>query len=735
MVIIKAMSKAWKRATLLYRRRRDARYSTYVKNVPFPPGRLNSYFGAVPLDILRSHAGQIAALAGHYLEHRFDLLGSGWVQVKHGMHCRGLEGYRYAMGSPVHPDSNGKWLDGKINRANVAESRRIWSVVDGDYVPIDWHLDFKSGYRWSEDTWYLDIAYGHKPGVDIKVPWELARMQHLPQLAWACAMAKDGQVGFAPARVYAREFRNQVLDFIATNPPRYGVNWCCTMDVAIRVTNWLVAYDLFRVQGVEFDAKFMNVFMRSVYEHGRHIATHLEWSPELRGNHYLADIVGLLFAAAYLPRIPETDTWLAFAVQELISEVNLQFYPDGTNFEASTCYHRLAAELVVYATALVLGLPDEKQAALREYNHHLLTVRPGLKPGPVPLYPLPGSNRLAPFPAWYIERLEKMAEFAMHITKPNGHVPQIGDNDSGHLLKLQPVYRKMTVAEARARYANLDGYTDLPGQAVYWDEDHLDHRHLVAAVNGLLGREDLAAFAGDDRLETGLVHHLAGGTRLASYRLGGEPAGAERVRIGTREDWLGLKSRFNVLTGEQQRVVEIPVPGSNLLNGLKLYAYRNFGLYIYRSRRLYLAVRCGPIGQNGNGGHAHNDQLAVELNVDGEDWIADPGTYLYTPLPARRNEYRSAKAHFVPLAKGRREPGRLERGLFTLGDEAKAKCLYFGGKGFIGMHWGYGDPVYRVVQLMEHGIRIMDYTGEGSFCCSTNTTIPSLSPGYGIRHG
>ena len=38
---------------------------------------------------------------------------------------------------------------------------------------------------------------------------------------------------------------------------------------------------------------------------------------------------------------------------------------------------------------------------------------------------------------------------------------------------------------------------------------------------------------------------------------------------------------------------------------------------------------CLAVGQDGNGGHAHNDQLSIELNVDGEDWIADPGTYLY----------------------------------------------------------------------------------------------------------
>ena len=126
---------------------------------------------------------------------------------------------------------------------------------------------------------------------------------------------------------------------------------------------------------------------------------------------------------------------------------------------------------------------------------------------------------------------------------------------------------------------------------------------------------------------------------------------------------------------------------------------------------MFLAIRCGAIGQEGNGGHAHNDQLSLELNVDGEDWILDPGTYLYTPLPKRRNQYRSVKAHFAPRLINGKEPGRLDLGLFQLGDQAKGKCLYFGLEGFIGVHWGYGEPVYRMVRLTKERMVVTDVGG------------------------
>src|SRR5690606_39806355 len=64
----------------------------------------------------------------------------------------------------------------------------------------------------------------------------------------------------------------------------------------------------------------------------------------------------------------------------------------------------------------------------------------------------------------------------------------------------------------------------------------------------------------------------------------------------------------------------------------------------------------------GNGGHAHNDQLSITLVVDAVPWIADPGSYLYTPFPEIRNRYRSVVAHFAPRPV-HGEPASLDEGL------------------------------------------------------------------------
>jgi hypothetical protein len=234
-----------------------------------PDGALHCYVALTAADIPDELAAALPAITARIFDHRFDLLGSGWTAVDHGADCRGVEGVRYPPAQPVAADRDGAWLAGRINAANLAESRRLWRLVDRpDYRPIDWQLDFKSGYRWSERTYFLDIDYGHAPGADIKLPWELARMQHLPWLAVACLLAHAGRPGFAAVDLYASEVRSQILDFLATNPPRFGVNWRCPMDMAIRIANWLLALDILHGAGVRFDGPFREAVARAALELG-----------------------------------------------------------------------------------------------------------------------------------------------------------------------------------------------------------------------------------------------------------------------------------------------------------------------------------------------------------------------------------------------------------------------------------------------------------------------------------
>ena len=619
-------------------RARDASRSTYLRGGS-PESGLRSFAPALDLRRVADLVPDLPERCGRYLEQRFDLLGSGWRTVVHGTRCQGFEGHRYEA-PPIRPDPAGTWLEGQVLGPNLEPARAVWRLLGSGYRPVDWHLDFRSGYRWSPLSWYRAVPYAHLPGVDVKVPWELARMQHLPQLALAFGCARAGLPGFLPAGRYRDGFRNQVLDFVATNPPRYGVNWNSTMEVAIRVANCLLAHDLLRAFGAEWDAGFEAVFVRSVREHGRHIAANLERSPSWRNNHYLTNLIGLIFAAAYLGPDRETSGWWRTAAGGLASEIEHQFLADGGHFEASTGYHAFASEVAAYGVAMIFanrrrqGVPSGAVSATEAL------------PAEVP-YSLGAA-------------LGRMGEFLVHMTKPCGRLAQIGDHDSGRLFKLQPRPRIRPDAAAEQEHTAA------------LDEEHLDGCQAVAAINGLLGCNNPVGKHGGRWLNESLVAGLVGETpwRVAESRP--EPSRAARTARALGGGFESLCERVLGAPAVDSSRVVLVAPGASLLDGLQKLAYPDFGAYVLRSERLFLCLRAGGGVQHGAGGHAHADQLALEVCIDGVGWIQDPGSYVYTADAALRNRYRSSHAHFVPYMLDA-ETELWRRGLFDRALDAEGR--------------------------------------------------------------
>ena len=348
---------------------------------------------------------------------------------------------------------------------------------------------------------------------------------------------------------------------------------------------------LFKAQGASFDPEFEQAFKNSVYDHGLHIIQNLEWNPTLRSNHYLADIVGLLFVSSYLPRSPETDTWLAFSVQELSHAMEEQFHPDGSNFEASTSYHRLSAEMMLYGTALILGLPDSKREALKRYTP--ISLFPGLKlqKAPLPFFPVPGLDQTSPLPPTHFEKLERIADFTRAVMKPNGQAIQIGDNDSGRFLKLHPEFHKAELNEIHALYQNLHDYTGSESINQYWVEDHLNHSHLIRAIDALFGKQ--ADPSEPEDIEARVICDLAGGNTLAPSNAKSSAPNISNYTFGTDSAWNEGKQKLDELSPEQCHTYEISAHGHNLKSGWSTSCFPDFGLYLMVSPKMFLSIRCG----------------------------------------------------------------------------------------------------------------------------------------------
>ena len=244
-------------------RRRDRHHASYAL-AGREAGALSRFVEMPPAQTLTARRDQIEELAGLFVDHRFDLLGSGWVEVRHGMACPGLEGVRFPPDWPA--GSGSRHL---INMANRSESEldplthwaglrahRLAARLQDRFPLVRVHLVSRHQIR------------EHPRSRTSRCHGNLGRLQHLPQLALAATLARANGDG-AQAERLAREFQDQVLDFIAANPPRFGVQWAMTMDVAIRAANLLLAWDIFRAADVAFDSEFMRVFSRSAFEHGQ----------------------------------------------------------------------------------------------------------------------------------------------------------------------------------------------------------------------------------------------------------------------------------------------------------------------------------------------------------------------------------------------------------------------------------------------------------------------------------
>jgi len=293
---------------------------------------------------------------------------------------------------------------------------------------IDWHIDPLSGYRWPKQfAFHLKAIRTGPDGSDVKWPWELSRMQHLPTLGKAYKLTQNER--------YACEIVDQITHWLNENPCPYGVNWLCAMDVAIRVVNIAWAYRFIRRSGL-ISTDFQNRLAVAITQHAQFILYYLEQSigdggSIANGNHYLANIVGLLHLGLMCPELKMAQTWRCIGLRALVEEMDRQVHPDGFDYEASIPYHRLVLELFL-AGALICRV----------------------------------NGVALPQPFW--NRLERMFEAILCVTRPDGKVPQVGDADDGRLYILSD----------------------------YGHWDRRDCRYLLSIGAVLFQRRDMKAWAG-----------------------------------------------------------------------------------------------------------------------------------------------------------------------------------------------------------------------------------------------
>jgi hypothetical protein len=257
---------------------------------------------------------------------------------------------------------------------------------------INWHYDPVNDYHWPQIHYSQISTISNKPGTDIKIPWELARLQHFITLGQAYHLTKNEK--------YTVEFCKQLQSFAKQNPIETGIHWLCAMEVALRAVSLTIAFYFFR-SSENFDLVTLLILLKLLLSHADYIENNLEYSLQVTSNHYLSDLLGLLFIGILFPEFKRSKKWSEFALTELYKEMDKQVYKDGADWESSIGYHALVLEIFLYSFLLC----KENKISIEDR---------------------------------YLDKLEKMFEFVRFYLKPDGKAPLIGDCDSGRAIIWQP---------------------------------------------------------------------------------------------------------------------------------------------------------------------------------------------------------------------------------------------------------------------------------------------------------
>lgn len=257
-----------------------------------------------------------------------------------------------------------------------------------DKIP-NWHFDPISEKSSPKVHWSkIDLENAAVTG-DTKTIWELNRHQYFTILGRAFWLTRDAK--------YAETFVAHLESWFDENPPKIGINWLSSLELAFRSISWIWAFHFFR-DSPELTPEIFARMLSYLYSHGRHLETYLStyFSPN---THLTGEALGLYFLGAFLPEMKEAKRWKNLGYKILLDALDFQIRADGVYCEQTSYYHRYTTDF--YANLLILR---QLEGAPIEQKHR--------------------------------EKLNQLFEFLLFITQPNGETPLFGDDDGGRFYFL-----------------------------------------------------------------------------------------------------------------------------------------------------------------------------------------------------------------------------------------------------------------------------------------------------------
>jgi hypothetical protein len=139
-------------------------------------------------------------------------------------------------------------------------------------------------------------------------------------------------------------------------PYPLGVNWTSSLEHALRLVNWSLAWHLVggdksQLFAGEQGEAFRQRWLRVIYQHCHFIAGHLSLHSSAN-NHLLGEYLGLLVGSVTWPMWRESESWQRVASAGFVAESLRQNGADGVNREQAVYYQHQVMEMMLIAGML-----------------------------------------------------------------------------------------------------------------------------------------------------------------------------------------------------------------------------------------------------------------------------------------------------------------------------------------------------------------------------------------------
>lgn len=246
---------------------------------------------------------------------------------------------------------------------------------------IDWYFSEQGGVGWPF-VHYSKINY--RPGNpygDIRINWELNRLQFLPVMA----VSEEKR---------AKEILN---DWMIQNSYLYGPCYAASMEVAIRWISIFRAICLFKEPVQE---TMMSDITGLAIGSGKFIESRLS-THSSAGNHLIVESVGLFWIGRALEKSVMGRRWMDMSRKILHKQILRQLNGDGSNQEQCFWYLGFVLDAI--------------------FHYLLLEDRENI-----------------PDAVW--QRMEKCGEFVYKMVTVKGDFPDYGDRDDGFIFRVGDDY-------------------------------------------------------------------------------------------------------------------------------------------------------------------------------------------------------------------------------------------------------------------------------------------------------